>query len=192
MPSGGWKKLSDVELRLAQKWFADGVALAEIADGLDRDKSTITRHCVKMVARKAQGRKRAFSERQIDFLERRLHELIAKANKRDHVRAKMLKRSSRMKVSTRRISDALHERNIYFRKLREKPMLTQEDKKARMEFACNFKAKGREWWNRNVHAFIDGKHVQVYLNGKERLYAAQHATYGAYRTPGKEEGGSSK
>ena len=64
-------------------------------------------------------------------------------------------------------------------------MLTQEDKKARMEFACKFKAKGREWWNRNVHAFIDGKHFQVYLNGKERLYAAQHATYGAYRTPGK-------
>ena len=65
-----------MELRLAQKWFADGVALAEIADRLDRDKSTITRHCVKMVARKAQGRKRALSERQIDFLERRLHELI--------------------------------------------------------------------------------------------------------------------
>ena len=112
MPSGGWKKLSDVELRLAQKWFADGVALAEIADGLDRDKSTITRHCVKMVARKAQGRKRALSGRQIDFLERRLHELIVKANGRYHVTAKMLKRSSRMKVSTRRISEALHGRNV--------------------------------------------------------------------------------
>ena len=112
MPSGGWKKLSDVELRLAQKWFADGVALAEIADGLDRYKSTITRHCVKMVARKAQGRKRALSEQQIDLLERRLHELIVKANGRYHVTAKMLKRSSRMKVSTRRISEALHARNI--------------------------------------------------------------------------------
>ena len=32
---------------------------------------------------------------------------------------------------------------------------------------------------------VDGKQFQVYLKGPGRLFAAQHATYGAYRTPGK-------
>ena len=36
-----------------------------------------------------------------------------------------------------------------------------------------------------MHSFIDGKHFQVYLNSASRARAAQHATYGAYRTPGK-------
>ena len=62
-----------------------------------------------------------------------------KAKGRSHVTAKMLKRSTRMKVSARCISDALHKRNVYFRKLREKPMLTIEDRKARMACVCKFK-----------------------------------------------------
>ena len=32
---------------------------------------------------------------------------------------------------------------------------------------------------------IDGKLFNMYLNGKERIRAAMHATYGAYRQPGK-------
>ena len=68
----------------------------------------------------------------------------------------MLKRSTRLKVSTRCISDALHQRNIYFRKLREKPLLTDADKKARLTFSAKLKDKSAGWWNANIHAFIDG------------------------------------
>ena len=185
MPVAGWKKFSSEELRLAKKWFDDEVTPADIAERLGRDKSTVTRWCVKMRERQRQGRKKALSQAQVDFLERRLDELIAKAQGRYHVTAAMLKRSTRLKVSTRCISGALHQRNIYFRKLREKPLLTDADKKARLAFAAKFKDKSAGWWNANIHAFIDGKHFQVYLNGKERLFAAQHATYGAYRKPGK-------
>jgi hypothetical protein len=74
--------------------------------------------------------------------------------------------------------------NIYFRKLREKPLLTEEDIAARKAFALKYKGKSTKWWNQNMHAIIDGKHFQVYLNGKERDRAAQHATWGAYRAPG--------
>ena len=156
MPRVGWKNISGEELRLAKKWFAAGVTPADIAERLGRDKSTVTRRCVKMLGRKRQGRKKALSEAQVDFLERRLEQLIVKAKGRYHVTAKMLKRSTRMKVSARCISDALHKRNVYFRKLREKPMLTIEDRKARMAFACKFKGKTKGCWNAHAHAFIDG------------------------------------
>ena len=62
--------------------------------------------------------------------------------------------------------------------------------KARFEFAKKYKDKAAAWWNRQVHAYIDGKHFKVYFNGKERDRAAQHATWGAFRTPGKGLGGA--
>jgi hypothetical protein len=62
--------------------------------------------------------------------------------------------------------------------------LTPDDAKARLKFGRKFRRKTAGWWKKHIHAFIDGKHFQVYLNGESRARAAQHATYGAYRSPG--------
>ena len=72
--------------------------------------------------------------------------------------------------------------------MREKPLLTEEDIKARFEFAKKYRHKNAGWWMKAFHAAIDGKLFKVYLNGKERVRAAKHATYGAYRKPGKGAG----
>ena len=96
-----------------------------------------------------------------------------------------MKAATRVKASNRSILRALHKDNIYFRKLREKPKLTTEDVKARFSFAQKYHEKSKNWWINNVHASIDGKHFQAYLNGDQRVRAAQHATFGAYRAPGK-------
>jgi hypothetical protein len=55
----------------------------------------------------------------------------------------------------------------------------------RFAFARKYRGKTKAWWLKQVQAHIDGKKFCVYLNGKWRLYAARHATYGAYRSPGK-------
>jgi hypothetical protein len=62
---------------------------------------------------------------------------------------------------------------------------TDDDVADRLAFAKKYKDKSKAWWQKNVHAFIDGKVFQVYLNGKERDRAARHATFGAFRSPGK-------
>ena len=57
------------------------------------------------------------------------------------------------------ILDALHSRNIYFRKLRKRPMLTAENAKARMAFACKcckYRLKSKAWWLRHMRAFMNG------------------------------------
>jgi hypothetical protein len=185
MPVAGFKKLTDEEMRLAKKWYKeDKCQPSEIADRLSRDKSTITRLLVKQVVRKKQGRPAALTTTEVDFLVKRLDAMVEKAKARYHVTVSMLKKTTRCRASGRIIKDALHRRNIYFRKLREKPLLTEEDIAARKAFALKYKGKSSKWWNQNMHAIIDGKHFQVYLNGKERDRAAQHATWGAYRTPG--------
>lgn len=56
-----------------------------------------------------------------------------------------------------------------FRKMREKPLLTEEDIKARFAFATKYRHKTAGWWMKAFHAAIDGKLFKVYLNGKGRF-----------------------
>ena len=102
MPQDGWKKLSAEEQRLARKWYWEaGKAPSEIAGLLGRDKSTLTPFLVKQVGRTKQGRPPVFTEADIDFLERRLHELIVRSMGKYHVTAAMVKRSTRTTASVK-------------------------------------------------------------------------------------------
>ncbi|CAE7255135.1 F52C9.6 [Symbiodinium natans] len=185
MPDAGWVKMTASERELAQRWYSEGKPPSAIAELLGRDSSTLTRLlCMQKVAQK-QGRPAALTNAQVDMLERRLDELIVKADGQSTITVDKLRKATKVKASTQTILAALHKRNIYFRKLREKPVLTPADVKARLAFAKKYRGKSKTWWLRNIHAFIDGKYFQVYLTGKERARAATHGTFGAYRRPGK-------
>jgi hypothetical protein len=179
------KSLSTEEIRLAKMWYdEDDKTPGDIAKLLRRNKSTITRLLVKKVERKSRGQPKALSDKDIDGLVKVLKRLIAKADGEYEVTAKMLRREARMKVSTRTILKALHSRKIYFRRLREKPLLTEEDVKARLKFARKYKGNSAKWWNSFIDMHIDAKFFQVYLHGKARAHAAREGTRGAYRTAG--------
>ena len=92
-----------------------------------------------------------------------------------------LKRSTRCKASSRVMLNVLRERKVYFRKRREKPILTAEDVKARFAFAKKYRHKPTKFW---TQMFAIGEHFKAYLNGNMRELAAMHATYAAYRSPG--------
>ena len=135
MPAAGWKKLSADEIRLAKRWYeVDELAPSDIAARLGRDKSVMTRLLVKQVPRKPQGAPKKLSGARIDLLAKRLKELIVKADCKYTVTVQKLKSSTRTKAAERTILSALHDRNIYFRKLREKPVLTPADVRARRAF----------------------------------------------------------
>lgn len=179
-----WVKMSSEEIRLATQWFEEKkLSPKTIADWLDRDKATMTRLLVKQVPRKKQGPKALLPEAAVDRLERRLDEMIVAANARYHVTATMLKKDTKTKASAKTIQKAFRKRNIYFRKLREKPLLTAEDIEDRYAFSKKHKDKPVAWWKKR--AYIDGKHFKTYLTSKTRQVAAMHRTYGAYRKPGK-------
>ena len=112
MPAPGFKTLSDDEIRLAKKWYTESVPPSEIAKRLGRAKSTLTQLFVKQVSRRSRGRCPALTQAQIDFLIRRLDELIRRSENRYCVTAAMLKRSTRVKASERTILKALHNNNI--------------------------------------------------------------------------------
>ena len=135
MPAAGFTKLSTEEIHLAKKWYSENVAPSEIASRLGRSKTTLTRLLVQQVARRPLGRRAALSKAQIDLLVRRLDELIRRSQNRYTVTVAMLKRSTRIRASEKTISKALHEKNIFFRKLREKLVLAETDIDERFDFA---------------------------------------------------------
>ena len=178
MPGEGWKKLSAGDLALAEKWFAEGLSPAACAQRLGRNKSTLTRRLVKQQRIQTQGAPKKLTEAQIDYLAGKLDEMIRHAKGEYHVTVLMLKRRTRCRASARTILRAFHKRKIYFRHMREKPLLTQQDVAERYAFADKYRGKTAAWWNRSIHAFIDGKCCQVYLTQASRGVAARHATWG--------------
>ena len=113
--------MSEEEIRLAKVWYSsEHLTPAEIATRLGRDKSALTRLLVKQTPRKKQGAPPKLTEAKIDFSVKRLDELVVKAGCKYTVTVGMLKRSARVKASERTTNSALHGRNIFSRKLREK------------------------------------------------------------------------
>ena len=167
------------EICLAREWHSKDVEPSEVAERLPRDKFIMTRLLVKQKPQPPQGRKPVLTNADFDFLERRLHESIVKANRQYDVTIAHLKRSTRCKVSSRVMLNALRERKVYFRKRRGKSILPAEDVKDLFAFAKTYRHKPTKFWT-NMFV-IDGKLFKTYLNGNTRELAAMHATYGAYR-----------
>ena len=101
MPRAGWKKLS-AETRLAKMgYIEDHLKPSEIADRLKRDKSAITQLLVKQTPRLQQGTPPKMTSVHVDFLAKRLGEMIVKADCKYYVPFTKLKRSTRVKASAR-------------------------------------------------------------------------------------------
>ena len=92
------------------------------------------------------GRPKALATAQVDLLERRLDELIVKVDGTTTITVDTLKKATKSKASTHCILRALHKRNIYFRKLREKLVLTHADIRDRYAFAKKYCSKSKRWW----------------------------------------------
>ena len=177
--------MSAAEVALAKKWYVeDSESPREIARRLGRSKSTLTRLLIQRKARQRQGRKMALGNAAVDKLQKKLEDMIVKADGKYEVTAGMLKRSARCKACTRTILNRLHERGVYFRPLRQKPVLTPEDIEDRLAFAKKFGGKPATWWNNTLHLIIDVKHFQVLPHGAARKHAAQSAVRGTYRKKG--------
>ena len=177
--------MSPTEMTLAKKWYVEeGLGSVKIAQRLGRDPSTISRLLVQRKPRKPQGRKPLLSALAVDKLQAKLESMILKADSQYEVTVAMLKRSSRCKASTRTILKALHARGVYFRPLRQKPVLTPEDVVERLAFAKTFVSKSVGWWKSSMHMIIDIKYFRVLPHGSARRYAAQEVTRGTYRKKG--------
>ena len=180
-----YHKLSKEEIRLAKMWHKeDGMDPSEIGELLRRDKSTMTRLLVKQLERKKDGRPQLLDTAAVDELVAHLDHMVVTADGKYEVTVDKLRRLARARASCRTISRALHARRIFFRRMREKPVLTSADVRDRKKFANTYQGKRAGWWTTFIDMHIDVKHFPVYLNANARAHAASAGVRGAYRTAG--------
>ena len=158
--------------------------VTKIALAVDRNKTTVYEALGKDWEGETRGRKELLKKAQVNLLVRTTKALIKKAAAKREVTLAMILRRAKVKVSERCARKALQKRNVRFRRMRSKPLLTKDDVKERFRFARKHRRKSKAWWRSKVHLYIDLKSWKVYPNAKSRALAAQRQVRGAYRAPG--------
>jgi hypothetical protein len=181
--------MTDCEIRLACLWYnEDCVAVYEIARRLRRNAASIwERLGADDPFDRGVGNKPSLTEANKDALVKLTADLVKKADVRYTVTAEMIKTKFRPSVSVRTLREALHERGVWFHKLRRKPILTDQDVNRRWKWAKAFRRKSKTWWIRNAQApqvHIDNHAVKVPTNGDARKMLAAKRVHGTYRPRG--------
>ena len=117
---------------------------------------------------------------QIDRLVAVATEMIEDAECNYQVTASMIKTVLKLKCSEKTILQALHGRGVWFRPFREKPLLTEDDVKAR-KFATEYGPKPVTFWTQTINAYLDEKFFTPYLSPAARAYARKVTARGAFR-----------
>lgn len=182
---GKYEHMSAKEINLAKRWQREGKAPHAIAGLLKRDPKTIREHLqVKKKINKRKVGRPAMPE--ADFLKcvKALERLQKKAKGTTEVTAAMVKEAARVQWGEKCIREAFAQQGKSFRRLREKPILTEDDIIERDEFADEHKGKAATYWINKPHAKIDNKKYPLYLDHKARSYASRRSVRGAYRSGG--------
>ena len=158
--------------------------ITHIAKATDRNKCSVYKALKMKKVLMQRGRPKALTPKDVRHLVAVLKGMVKKAKACYEITLAMLVKRARVQVCERTVREALKKKNIKFRKMRSKPILTNDDKKARLAFARKYKDKTCAWWVRTVHLHIDLKNFAAYTHAKARAYAAQREVRGAYRSLG--------
>ena len=103
------------------------------------------------------GRPRSLSKAVEKKVAKTAESLIQAAEGEWQVTAAMVRDVLKLKCCERTILSALHRHDIYFRLMRQKPVLTSNDKAERLAFGLAHRDKPASFWTGVVHAYIDNK-----------------------------------
>lgn len=173
------------ERRLAKTWKEEGVEVEEIARRLERDKTSIWRALKKAEPPAGVGRKMALTDDDKTRLAVLTEKMVQEANARYMVTRAMIQKRFQPAVCDRVIANAQHERGIWMHAMRQKPILTEDDVKARYAWAKKYRHKPPSWWKRTVHLHIDNKAFKVPATSVARRHLAAQRIARVYRSRGK-------
>ena len=83
-------------------------------------------------------------------------------------------------MSRRTCQRVIRDAGLKWRRLKERPVLTEADRAERLAFAGRLKGRRSAWWDRCVA--LDGKWFRLALSARHRDSAARQAVRGRYRT----------
>ena len=87
-------------------------------------------------------------------------------------------------ASARTLMREFRARKIHFFRLKQRPLLTKDDIKARKVWATKRKRRSRAGWVTKPHAIIDNKRFPIFGTAAGRKHAARRSVRGAYQAKG--------
>ena len=174
--------MDPVEIDRAEHWYQEGKTPHEIAGLLDRHPRTIRNHLFATKSVAKVGRPK-MPERDYQKCAKALDQL-QKARPGKEITVAMVKAKAKVKWGERVLREAFAAHGKPWRKLREKPLLTDRDIVERWEFSKQYSKRSGQSWLVYPHAKIDNKKFVAYLDHKGRVHASRRSVRGAYRSGG--------
>ena len=181
-----FQRVDETERRLVRNMKREGVAWSTIQKVTGRSTDTIRSILAKKRGKpKQQGAPKKMDAKAVAKVLQSTRVLQKMAGGRKEVSAAMVKAHAGVDVSDRTMKKAYRENNIKFYKLKERPILTKDDRCVRLGWARKRKPRSkRAWVHGRPHAIIDNKRYQCFTNRSGRDHAARRSVRGAYQTKG--------
>ena len=96
----------------------------------------------------------------------------------------MIKHQAGVEACDKTCLEAFHANGIWYRPLKQRPILSDADVKRRLEWAKIKKGRSAAQWNKRPHATIDNKHYQLFTEKDGREHAARRSVRGAFQKTG--------
>ena len=148
--ASGYTHMAAAKKNMIVKWQNAGKTPSQVAELLSRDPSSVCRHFKRNAENLGKfiapvGRPRKLTEMQLDRVEETLGKMVTAADSQYQVTAGMVRRALRLRCSDKTVLNALHQRGIKFRPMREKPVRTESDEKERLRFATTHSVKPKSF-----------------------------------------------
>lgn len=177
-------QVTEREQELMRQWRKNNCTIKTIMDRTGRAKKTVLSHLDSKRVGKGSGRRKVITPAAFKKLDKAVTALQKKANARTEISVRAVKEKAGVEASDRAVLEAFHEKDIWFRPLRQKPILTDEDVAERKVFGGKYIARSKEQWLRMPEAIIDNKNFPIYRNAEGRHEAARRQIRGGYRRRG--------
>lgn len=182
----GFQHVDSTERRLVKNMAKAKLTWTKIQEITGRSSSTLSEvlKAPKLAATKPIGRPKLITPRVYRKLCTALKALQKKVKAKKEITVAKVMAQAGVVASERSVLDAFHAHDVWFYKLKERPVLEPEDVVDRLQWAEDHKARTKTGWEKKPHAIIDNKRFQVYTNHAGREYAARRSVRGAYQERG--------
>ena len=178
----GYKQVTPREGELMRKWRKAGQSLTDVMGLTGRSKQTVINHTFEKKKKGAgSGRPIAITEKIFKKMHASLIKLQKKANAETEISIAAVKLAAGVTASDKTCLKYFHKEGIWFRPLRQKPILTEADVAERVDFTDTNCTRPKEKWIYMPHATIDNKNFPIYTNNADYNEAARRTLRGGYR-----------
>lgn len=179
-----FQQVDATERRLIKQMVKEGIPWTTIQRITKRSPDTINNVLNCNSVPQGSGAPIQFSAKDLDKVLKVTEALVRKADAQQEITLSSIVAKAGVNVCERTVRDGMKDKKYSFLKLKEKPLLTDDDVAKRKLGTGAHKRRSRLQWVQTPHAIIDNKKFPKTNCPKSREYTARRSVRGAYMKKG--------